>query len=308
VLQNPRFGRRFLAENARLADARNALPTHRVGELTVAPAVIHVIEIPADTDQPLHTHNWFELSFVVSGRMIYRRAGWPEIDVAAGAAFLMPPETAHGWRTADDVTVVLGLMTEVQQAGSRQHSAPALAAAAAAAGHHLRLLPPARQLLAAAQSAVATAEAFQPETAAAAIAALLTATLTPLQQASGDGLPTSKSVQRRHTVWRVARHFIDVNLAAPIQAEDVARYCDVSLRHLNRIVVGECGMTAWAYTQQQRLARAKQLLLAGRHSVKAVGIACGYPDPPYFNRVFRAATGTTPGRFATDARSRSAGR
>lgn len=49
------------------------------------------------------------------------------------------------------------------------------------------------------------------------------------------------------------------------------------------------------WLRRQRIARAQDLLRRGDLSVQRVGALVGYEDPTVFGRVFRAATGVTPG-------------
>lgn len=51
------------------------------------------------------------------------------------------------------------------------------------------------------------------------------------------------------------------------------------------------------YLNKYRICKAKTLMDDPRASVKDIGIACGYPDPNYFSRVFKRVTGYTPTEY-----------
>ena len=74
---------------------------------------------------------------------------------------------------------------------------------------------------------------------------------------------------------------------------EVIRQSGYHRDHLNRLVKAETGLTLGQYRAQQRLTRAKGLLVRGVQ-VAHVGAAIGLPDQSYFARWFRRQTGQTP--------------
>lgn len=62
---------------------------------------------------------------------------------------------------------------------------------------------------------------------------------------------------------------------------------------LHRCFTKRYAISPGAYLLQYRLAGAKKLLEHGQ-SVKATALFCGFRDPLYFSRLFKAATGTSP--------------
>lgn len=63
------------------------------------------------------------------------------------------------------------------------------------------------------------------------------------------------------------------------------------------------GITLQLYVQQQRINKAKELLLSSANSIADIAFEVGYADPSYFNRVFKQVTGSSPGKYRSDARS-----
>ena len=90
--------------------------------------------------------------------------------------------------------------------------------------------------------------------------------------------------------------FLQRNLAdARLDAEAIARACNVSRRSLYRVAGGE-GVAA--QLRHIRIERARQLLVGHPHwPVGSVAAACGFDSESGFHRAFRDATGQTPGGY-----------
>lgn len=83
----------------------------------------------------------------------------------------------------------------------------------------------------------------------------------------------------------------------PPGAEELARACDLSVRHLGRRFRQHFGCTPLAFVHAARLDAAKTLLLGGRHSVAHVADRLGFSSHAAFTRWFRQHSGTTPSHF-----------
>ncbi len=84
----------------------------------------------------------------------------------------------------------------------------------------------------------------------------------------------------------------------PISLESVAATLGVSAGHLSRMFRRVSGESFRQYLTRKRLERARRLLLDPLYNVAQVAEACGYPSAAYFARVFRKATGMSPGQYA----------
>lgn len=60
------------------------------------------------------------------------------------------------------------------------------------------------------------------------------------------------------------------------------------------------GSTVKIYVSQQRVEKAKQLLVDTMQSVSDIAMEVGYSDPSYFIKVFKQVEGITPGRYRSD--------
>ncbi|HEY5746478.1 MAG TPA: helix-turn-helix domain-containing protein [Chryseolinea sp.] len=77
----------------------------------------------------------------------------------------------------------------------------------------------------------------------------------------------------------------------------LAKILAVSSRSLSRKFAEELSMTPGKWIQQERIAKASELLKKGRLSVSEVCYAVGYEDLPSFSRLFAKTTGMSPSEF-----------
>lgn len=91
-------------------------------------------------------------------------------------------------------------------------------------------------------------------------------------------------------------------VAAHLEEQDLsvarlAAWLQCSPDYLSHLFHKETGIPLARYINDQRLARARQLLETSPLSIKEIALAAGYGDAGYFARVFRHATGTPPTRY-----------
>lgn len=79
--------------------------------------------------------------------------------------------------------------------------------------------------------------------------------------------------------------------------EDLAGRVGVTKSHLIRVFSAETGMTPGKFLQDTRLENAMLLLRGREYTVDAVAGLCGFSGANYFCKVFRRATGESPGEY-----------
>lgn len=100
---------------------------------------------------------------------------------------------------------------------------------------------------------------------------------------------------RYSPVVEAARAVARSHLADPRLSVDwLAQAAGCSPDHLTRRFRAETGSSVVAWVTGERVALAQRLLTEGGYQVAEVGWACGFAQPSYFIRVFRARTGVTP--------------
>ena len=94
-----------------------------------------------------------------------------------------------------------------------------------------------------------------------------------------------------------AKKYIDDNVSDFLDTGDVADYCNLSIKQLNRLFTANEGMTVLRYIHLSKIARAKELLADGELSIREISAALGFQNEYYFNTFFSRVSGMTPGDF-----------
>jgi AraC family transcriptional regulator len=92
--------------------------------------------------------------------------------------------------------------------------------------------------------------------------------------------------------------FIDAHLHEPIDLATLAGLANVSRYHFTRVFRASTGVSAMAYLEQCRMARAQALILKGELQLASIAFLVGYEDPSYFTKRFRHYCGQTPSAWA----------
>ena len=96
---------------------------------------------------------------------------------------------------------------------------------------------------------------------------------------------------------RRAIEYIDLHYSEPMRLGDAARAAGMARVYFSRLFKEQEGTTFEAHVRRLRLARAKQLLASTGLGIARVAEMSGFRGAPYFCRVFRTATGTTPAGY-----------
>lgn len=91
-----------------------------------------------------------------------------------------------------------------------------------------------------------------------------------------------------------AMNYMAQNLSQSFSLEDIADFTCLSASRLGHLFRDEVGMTITQWRDDQRVSRAKQLLVTTNYSVNRIGRVVGYTDPLYFSRVFKRKSGVSP--------------
>lgn len=83
----------------------------------------------------------------------------------------------------------------------------------------------------------------------------------------------------------------------PVQWQQLADQHGLSMATFRRRWLDVVGMPPGRYLQGLRIGEAKRLLVETRRTVAEIAGDCGYADPLYFSRSFRAETGVSPSDY-----------
>ncbi len=107
------------------------------------------------------------------------------------------------------------------------------------------------------------------------------------------------NASRKLAPWRVERatELLRENLDGKVGLADVARACDLSVSHFARSFKATFGVSCHRWLTEQRIERAKALLLNADASLVDIASQAGFADQPALTRAFRRLVGVTPARW-----------
>lgn len=92
-------------------------------------------------------------------------------------------------------------------------------------------------------------------------------------------------------------HFLQQNLAAPLQVSDMARKTHMSSSRFHAFFKETLGQPPMEYLKALRLNRARYLLRGSSRPVHAIASETGFANPFHFSRVFRERFGQPPRQY-----------
>ena len=100
-------------------------------------------------------------------------------------------------------------------------------------------------------------------------------------------------VKGRSSIIR-ATEYMKENLADKLTTKELAKRFGYSQEHFCRLFKEVTQFTPMQYLKVFRLERAMHLLNENKYSISEISELCGFADPNYFTRCFKAFFGTTP--------------
>ena len=99
---------------------------------------------------------------------------------------------------------------------------------------------------------------------------------------------------------REAKAYMDAHFCEDCTLEAVAAHVHVSANHLHTVFLRAEGKTPFAYVQEKRVEKAKQLILRGESSLAQIALDTGFCSQSHFTATFKKSTGQTPARYRKD--------
>lgn len=122
-----------------------------------------------------------------------------------------------------------------------------------------------------------------------------------LMKLHGEGqLPYAALVRQQvhaDSVVRRAEDWLAKNFRQPNAVSAVIAACGIPERSLKRRFKTATGSTLIGHVQNLRIEEAKRLLESGELAADDIAPLCGYENAAFFRRLFRRATGLTPGQY-----------
>lgn len=99
------------------------------------------------------------------------------------------------------------------------------------------------------------------------------------------------------SILYAAREYINEHYRESCSLHEIAAAVNLSPNYLHSIFREAFGETPYACVTKKRIEAAKQLIMAGQHSMLCIAIETGFCSQSHFNKVFKAQTGITPKQF-----------
>lgn len=116
---------------------------------------------------------------------------------------------------------------------------------------------------------------------------------------SYGGMKTPRTVPGGLSAWqeRAAKELIEAHIDGSLSLARVAAVCGLSTSHFAHAFRESIGVAPHKWLLARRVDRAKSLLRASRCSLTDIALECGFADQSHLTRVFKQATGQTPGTW-----------
>ena len=121
---------------------------------------------------------------------------------------------------------------------------------------------------------------------------------TPLSDQSPASTPNNSVSPEDDEIMKRMLAFIEKHLGdSDVTIDDIASAAAVSRSGLHRKVKHLLGTSPMEFLREARIRKAKQMLAESSESITEVAYQCGFSDPKYFSKCFKASTGQTPTEY-----------
>jgi len=245
-----------------------------------------------------HLHDWYELYYLVQGERDYFIRD-RTFHLAAGSMAAIPPNELHrslGNHVRQWERILISFRPGFLAGSSADHAAllalfhqenPCLQASGKDRARIETILA---DML---QEASSQAASFPLQ-----LSALLTQLLVLLQRLNSQRRqPAHPVLSSRHARVEPILSFLNQSFAERITLEDLARRFHISPFYLCKRFRAETGFTVVEYLNQVRIREARRLLEKTDLSILEVSAQTGFNHVSHFGRLFKGATGRTPGAY-----------
>jgi two-component system, response regulator YesN len=110
------------------------------------------------------------------------------------------------------------------------------------------------------------------------------------QVASFQGIPHALAMRK-------AEAYIRENFTRKISLREIAKFAGLSAPYFSTIFKEEMGENLSRYVNRLRVEKASKMLLETDISLSEISSACCFEDQSWFTKIFKAFTGTSPGKY-----------
>ncbi|MDD3335881.1 MAG: AraC family transcriptional regulator [Eubacteriales bacterium] len=251
---------------------------------------------------PMHTHNYVEMMYMLSGQTVHRMPSGEEVVLRAGELLLFGRHAMHAIERAQAEDIAVNFIVPpaffevaIEMIGSDSAIGLFLIGALRSSDQEISFLhfkvsnvPPVQSIL---ESMVVSL--LEPRYATARINQTAMGLLFMHLSRYPDRLRQPSLPNRPHALVinvlsEIQDHYQEADFSA------LAKRRHVSLAYVSRLVRQATGKTATALLQERRLEKARELLHTTTLTIAEVGEAVGYSNTAYFTRLFKSRVGLNP--------------
>ena len=119
-----------------------------------------------------------------------------------------------------------------------------------------------------------------------------------------EGLLSVNDTVNKGNARSIVKEYIDIHFSNPkLNLESLCREIAYNPKYVSRLFVKEFGTTFSKYLNEVRLNNALALISGGFTSIKEISNLCGYSDPLYFSKQFKAKMGISPRKYIEEKNS-----
>jgi AraC-like DNA-binding protein/mannose-6-phosphate isomerase-like protein (cupin superfamily) len=245
-----------------------------------------------------HTHDFYEINYVMEGRAI-NEIGGKILPMERGDGILLHPGAFHTVRAEKDATVLNILIRPqwLRAALSSAEEEPLRSFAEEAEGEEYRdylIFYGAKGAREAVECLIAEATATKPQSKLAAEGAFLSLLAALCRRAERMELAASHDAGHRRFFAILAYAYKNANA---LTVKELADRFGYSPSHLSRLFRRFLCESPVSFLQKARLSRVASLLIESAAPVYSLAEECGFPCAPYFHRLFKRTYGMTPEEY-----------
>ena len=231
-----------------------------------------------------HSHSFFEMHFIFSGKMTYDCHG-KIYELDAGDAIIISPNVSHGLVSFSDDILKLSIAFSINEKANRIRISDNPVGFFVFSNDIVECVDYLFKI-------IERRDIFIPSIVGGRIFEIIYSALKSLQ----IEIPIFENDGTDPRV-AVAKDFINGNKHRLISCEDVAKECCLSVKQTNRIFKKYTGSTLYDYIVSSRLKYAKKLLCENTYSIKEISYMIGFDSESSFISFFKRHCGTPPGAY-----------
>ena len=271
------------------------------------PMLIHVSRVRSHIASRVtwHSHEGFELLFLLDGATAYEFAGRTTVELHGGHFLVVPPGLAHrGLQDVRSPSTICGLALKASRPSAWKTTTftaadlRRLRTALEHASRKVHPFNPALRWLVRRLMEETAGFPVSPHRAEAGIAlrAMICAVLVEAMRQ----MLMPPTVPKQFVAAAVA--YLREHLHEPVGMADLVRHVGFSRARMFDMFKAQTGLTPHDYLQRMRIEQAQEQLRRTKLSVTEIGLAVGFSSGQYFSTVFGRYSGVSPTQFRKGAK------